>query len=290
MIKAIIFGAGGQDGYYLASLLEAKGAELVKVGRMVHPGDTNLGDFEQVSKLIAETKPDHIFHLAAKSAISHEYFLDNYNSICTGTVNILESVKRFSPHTKVFISGSALQFRNDGSPINEKTPFEARYPYSLCRIQSVFSARYFRTMGIKAYVGYFFNHDSPRRSERHMTKMIAEAAKRAAAGSTDKIEIGDLNAVKEYSFAGDIAEGIWKLVNQDGHFEAVIGSGEGHSIADWLEVCFSIAGKNWKEYVLPKKDFIPTYNRLVSDPTLIKSLGWKPVTSFNDLAQLMMQS
>jgi GDPmannose 4,6-dehydratase len=123
-----------------------------------------------------------------------------------------------------------------------------------------------------------------------MSKKITDAVKRIGQGSDEKLEIGDLDAIKEYSFAGDIVNGIWILVNQEDHFEANISSGKGYSILQWLVVCFGLIGKDWKEYVIPKQGFISPYRQLVSDPSLIFSLGWKPRTSFEDLAKMMMKN
>lgn len=288
-MKAIIFGAGGQDGVYLAKLLEGCQVAVTRVGRKAAEGDTDLSAFDSVAKLVKAVQPDYIFHLAAVSSVSHQYILENHQTICTGTIHILEAVKQFCPAAKVFISGSALQFKNDGQPISEKNPFEARDAYSLCRIQSVLSARYYRSLGIRTYVGYFFNHDSPLRSERHMTSKIAEAAKRIAAGSQEQLMIGDLEAIKEYTFAGDVVNAVWTLVNQEAVTEVVIGSGTGYSIADWLEVCFGMVGKNWRDHVVPDEQFVSGYRQLIADPSLIRSLGWKPAVDFKQLAQMMMQ-
>jgi GDPmannose 4,6-dehydratase len=288
-MTAIIIGASGQDGYYLTQLLKDKGCDVIAVSRSKGFDNTDITQFAQVSKLIELHKPEYIFHLAANSTTSHDALLENHETIVTGTVNILEAVKIKSPGTKVFISGSGLQFENNERPIKETDPFEARDAYSLCRIQSVYAARYFRSLGLNVYVGYFFNHDSPLRTEKHMTKKIAEAAKRIGKGSKEKIAIGDIGAIKEYSFAGDVVKGIWTFVNQDKIVEANISSGKGYSIKDWLEKCFSIINKNWEEYVTTDNEFVPEYKQLVSDPYLIFSLGWKPEMSFEDLAKLMMK-
>jgi GDPmannose 4,6-dehydratase len=152
----------------------------------------------------------------------------------------------------------------------------------------VYAARYFRSIGIKTYVGYFFNHDSPLRSERHVTKMISETVKRIAAGSNEKLEIGDMSVIKEWSFAGDIVHGIWLLVNQDNIFEANISSGEGHSIKEWIEECFKIVGIDYRDFVVSNSNFKSTYSKLVSDNSLIKSLGYKSHVSFKELAGKML--
>ena len=172
--------------------------------------------------------------------------------------------------------------------MRETDDFEARDAYSVARIHSVFAARYFRSLGLKVYIGYFFNHDSPRRTERHMTKRIAEAAKRIAEGRDEVIEIGDISVVKEYTYAGDIVKAVWMLVRQDKIFEANLGSGKGYKIEDWLNACFGLARKDWRQYVKFKPGFVAEYSRLVCDPSLIHSLGWKPEISFASLAKMMM--
>jgi GDPmannose 4,6-dehydratase len=215
---------------------------------------------------------------------------ENHQTISTGTFNILEAVKQFSPQTKVFISGSGLQFINQDKPIKETDAFEARDAYSVSRIQSVYAARYFRKQfGIKTYVGYFFNHDSTRRSERHMAQKIAAAALRIANGSNEVLEIGDIKTTKEWTFARDAVAGILCLVNQDNVFEANLGSGLGYSIEDWLNECFGLIGKKWQDYVRITEGFKAEYNQLVSDSSLIHSLGWHPTTSLKELAEMMMK-
>lgn len=285
-MTAIIFGINGQDGYYLQQLLQRENCGVIGISRN---SGTDISNFNAISALIEETKPDYVFHLAAESSTKHELLWSNYQTIVTGTINILEAVKNSSPNSRVFIAGSGLQFINDANPINESNSFEARDAYSMCRIQSVYASRYYRTLGVKSYVGYLFNHDSPLRTERHMSKKIAEAAKRIASGSEEKLEIGDIHAVKEYSFAGDIVKAIWTLVNQEKVFEVVIGSGKGKSIEEWLYECFSNVGLNWKDHVVPNKRFVSDYRKLVSDPSLLLSLGWRPKTSFKELALMMMQ-
>ena len=288
-MKAIIFGANGQDGYYLERLLLELQYEVVGVSRSGLFLHTNITSYKEVSDLVKIHLPAFIFHLAANSTTRHDAMFENHETISTGTLNILEAVKNFSPLTKVFISGSGLQFKNENSPIKESDAFEARDPYSVSRIQSVYAARYFRTLGLKIYVGYFFNHDSPRRSERHLTKMIAESANRISAGSKEKLEIGNTEVVKEYTYAGDAVKAIWTLVNQNKVFESNIGSGKGYAISDWLDICFSYHDLNWKDHTTLKQHFIPDYTYLVSDPSLILSLGWTAEVSLTQLAEMMMK-
>ena len=224
-MTAIIFGANGQDGYYLANLLQEQGYTVIGISRSFQSKGPDIIDYASVAQLIKETLPQYVFHLAANSTTRHDAMFENHETISTGTLNILEAVKNFSPATKVFISGSGLQFVNNEQPIKETDLFEARDPYSVSRIHSVYAARYYRRLGLKVYVGYFFNHDSPRRTERHMAKKISAAVKRIAAGSEEKLEIGDITVIKEWTFAGDVVKGIWTLVQQQEIFEANIGSG-----------------------------------------------------------------
>ena len=158
-MKAIIFGVNGQDGYYLSQLLNQQNYEIIGVSRTGDTTKTNIADYKEVLELVNKHQPDFIFHLAANSTTNHEALFENHETISTGTFNILEAVKNSSPHTKVFISGSGLQFVNQNKPIKESDAFEARDSYSVSRIHSVFAARYYRMLGIKVFVGYFFNHE-----------------------------------------------------------------------------------------------------------------------------------
>ncbi|PQJ10422.1 epimerase [Flavipsychrobacter stenotrophus] len=286
---ALIFGANGQDGYYLDGLLRAKGIEVVGVSRSGNWAHGDVSNFADVEALVRTHTPDYIFHLAANSTTRHDVLFENHATISTGAFNVLEAVRQHAPACKVFLSGSGLQFKNVGLPIKETDEFEASSPYSVSRIQSVYAARYYRSLGVRAYVGYFFNHESPRRPERHMSKKIACAALRIGNGSTEQIEIGDITVKKEWAFAGDIVAGIWALVQQDNIFEATIGSGLAYSIEDWLVACFAIAGKRWQDHVTIKSGFKAEYDTLVSDPSTLISLGWKPEVSFSSLAKMMMQ-
>lgn len=283
-MKAVIFGANGQDGFYLAELLRREKIKAIKVSRSGENLIGDAADWKFVKSLIQNEKPDYVFHLAANSTTKHDAVFENHETIATGTLNILEAVDRHSRNGKVFLSGSAMQFENTGKPIDERTPFAPLSPYAVSRIQSVYAARYYRSRGLKTYVGYFFNHDSPRRDERHVNQKIVRAAQRGAT-----VEIGDISVKKEFNFAGDVIEAVWKLVNQDKIFEAVIGSGAAHCIEEWLELCFAAVDKDWRDYVTIKKDFKAEYQILVSNPALINSLGWHPETDINSLAKMMME-
>jgi GDPmannose 4,6-dehydratase len=287
-MKAIIFGTNGQDGFYLTQLLQRQNIDVISISRNGDFLKSDINNYHQVAELVKEHQPQYIFHLAANSTTNHAALFENHETISTGTINILEAVKNYSPGSKVFISGSGLQFVNNDMPIKETDAFEARDAYSVSRIHTVFAARYYRMLGLKVYIGYFFNHDSPRRSERHMAKKISAFVKRIQKNEDEKLEIGDISVVKEWTYAEDVVKGIIILVNQDKVFEANIGSGLGYSIENWLDTCFRYIGKNWKDHIILKNDFIPEYRMLVCNPSLIFSLGWKPEISFDQLAQMMI--
>jgi GDPmannose 4,6-dehydratase len=288
-MNAIIFGAGGQDGYYLSRLLEGQGIYVADVARTSGAHKGNVADYTYVSELIRISQPDYIFHLAANSSTSHEVLFENHETISTGTLNILESARLQSPNSRIFIAGSGMQFQNVGHPINENTPFDAGSSYAVARIQSVSAARYFRCrFGMPVYCGYLFNHDSPMRAEKHVSQMIVSAVKRIAKGSTEKLELGDLLVEKEFGYAGDIVEAMWMLVNQDRIFEVVIGTGIAHSIEAWVDICFRSVGRDWRAHVIAKEGFKAEYRRLVSDNTLLMSLGWRPKVDIFKLSEMML--
>jgi len=288
----LIFG-GGQDAYYISKLCKETQLIPILISRSRHIDNGVIGDvsnWDNVLELVRQYKPAYIFHLAANSTTRHEALFENHETISTGTLNILEAVRTESPKTKVFVTGSGVQFKNTGNPISETDDFEANSAYSVSRIQSVYAARYYRSLGIKAYVGYLFHHESPMRKPHHVSKMIAEAVKRIDGGSKEKIEIGDLSVEKEWTFAGDVAKGMLTLVQQESVFEAVIGSGETHTIRDWVEACFEEIGKDWQQYVIEQDGFKAEYKKLVSSPKTMFHLGWRPEVGLKELARLMIQT
>jgi GDPmannose 4,6-dehydratase len=289
-MKALIFGAHGQDGYYLSELCKGKSIEPIGISRSGNWVHGDVSKYDQVEQLIKKHSPNYIFHVAANSTTRHDALFENHETISTGTLNILEAVKKHCPASKVFITGSGVQFKNKGLPISETDDFDASSPYSISRIQSVYAARYYRSLGLQVYVGYLFHHESPFRKAHHVSKMIALAVRRIANGSTEHIELGDISVRKEWTFAGDVAKSIFTLINQDAVFEAVIGSGVPYSIQNWLEQCFGLIEKNWHDYVRIREGFAPEYKCLVSNPKTINSLGWFPSVDLPGLAKIMMAS
>ena len=289
-MKSLIFGANGQDGYYLSQLCKQQEMEVIGISRS---GNWYLGDvsnYQQVEQLIQNYTPHYVFHLAANSTTRHDALFENHQTISTGTLNILEAVYKHSPKTKVFIAGSGLQFQNNGDPISEQTPFAATSPYTVSRIQSVYAARYYRNLGLSVYIGYLFHHESSLRKPSHVSYKIIQFVKSIARGQQEILELGDISVEKEWTFAGDVVKGILTLVQQDILFETVIGSGMSYSIQNWLEECFRLIDQDWRNYVKLKEGFTSEYKRLVSNPKLINSLGWFPVIDFSQLALMMMNN
>ena len=289
-MKALIFGCNGQDGVYLSNLLKSLNIEVIGISRNKYDLNKNIHNFDYIREIIQLHLPEFIFHFSAKSSTSHEYLFENHDSITNGVLNLLEAVRIFCGKTKVFISGSALQFENNGNPIDENKPFHASSAYSLARINSIYIARYYREkFNLKIYVGYLFNHDSPLRGDHHINKFIVNEIKLIKKGQSRKIYIGNLKVKKEFNFAGDIVNAIWILINQESIYEVVIGSGITHSIEDWVNYCFYKSNLDPLEYVFLKQGFMSEYEILVSNPYKIKSLGWIPRLNFYQLADLMLE-
>jgi GDPmannose 4,6-dehydratase len=289
---ALVFGINGQDGYYLNEICKTNGISVIGVSRTNskwYLGD--VSDFNFVESLIKVNKPDYIFHLAANSTTRHDAIFENHESISTGTLNILEAAYRHSPHSRIFLSGSAMQFRNNNLAINESTEFHASSPYSVARIQSVYAGRYFREKhNMQVYAGYFFNHDSPLRNENHVNQKIVRAAQRIANGSKEILEIGNIKVQKEFNFAGDMMEAVWHLVNQDKEFELVLGSGKPYSIEYWIQLCFEKLNLNWKEHIRLNENFVAEYDKLYCNPSKLYNLSYSPQLTIEELAYLMLRN
>jgi GDPmannose 4,6-dehydratase len=288
MPSVVIFGANGQDGYYLADLYRKRGCEVLGISRTGNWLRGDVASFDFVEEIVRSRRPDLIFHLAATSTTRHEALFENHRTIGSGTLNILESVYRWHQGCKVFLVGSGLQFTNTGEAIHESDTFDASSAYAAARIQSVYSGRYFRNLGVRVYVGYLFHHESPLRRPTHVSQKIVQAAKRIAAGSNEKLELGDISVEKEWGFAGDIAAGMDVLAGQERVFEAVIGTGKTRTIENWLQACFSSVGKDWKKHVIPQDRAAAGFTRLFSNPETMHSLGWRPKVDFTGIAELML--
>ncbi|MEP7268333.1 MAG: GDP-mannose 4,6-dehydratase [Saprospiraceae bacterium] len=287
MKKAIIFGINGQDGFYLKNKLLYEKIEVIGVSRSNATIIGSVNDARLVKTLIKENKPDYIFHLAAVSQTSHELLLEHQETILKGTLNILENSWIHSPASKIFISGSGLQFINTGKPISEFDPFEAKDSYSLARIQSAYATRYYKNKGLNTYIGYFFNHDSPLRSEKHLNQFIVQTAMRLENKIDKRLTIRDPQYMKEFLFAGDAMDAVLTFVNQNDISEVVIGSGLAYKVLDWIKICFDYFNLELENY-LESENIESNPNILVSDPKTIFSLGWRPKVNIEELALLMI--
>jgi GDPmannose 4,6-dehydratase len=288
MKRALIFGASGQDGRYLSQICSEREIDAVTVARSDgwrYQG--SVADAAFVEQLV-RSQPDIIFHLAANSTTSHHALRENHETIVTGTLNILESVLRHSPASRVLIVGSGTQFRNRGRPISEDCEFDASSAYAVARIQSVYAARYYRRLGLRVYVAYLFHHESPYRRPHHVSRMIIDGIKRIVAGSTERVVIGDPSVEKEWAYAKDVATGMFTLVEQDVVHEATIGTGIAHSIGDFLAEAFGQAGLSLKENLEFRNDYRAEYARLVSDPRTMTELGWRATTNLEQLVRIML--
>ena len=288
MKTAIIFGASGQDGYFLNKLLEGKSINVIKVSRNRNIIKGDISHENMVFSIVERIKPDYIFHFAATSSVQHKHLFDNHKSISTGTLNILEACLKFSIKTKIFLTGSAEQFLNESKPINEKTNFYPNNHYSVERIYSCHLARYYRNhFSMKIYIGYLFHHDSEYSKQNHLNGRIVDFVKKIEIKKPTKLLIGDFRIEKEFNYAKDIIDAIWLLINQNYIFETVIGSGKPYPISDWLELAFTKRKLDWKEWIELDPEYQKPYDKLFSDPSLIKSLGWEPKIDKDGLLNLM---
>lgn len=288
--SALIFGVTGQDGWYLSRICSREGVAVYGVSRSGGDGwvKGDVGDRRFVDDVIRELRCDYTFHLAADSTTRHEALFRNVNAIVSGSTNILEASLRHAPNSKVFLAGSALQFESGGELVSVSMPMAASSAYVIARNYASFAAKYYRTLGLRTYVGYFCHHDSPLRRERHLSAKVASTVARIRNGSKEKLEIEYPEVIREFNFAGDVMEAVWMLVNQEDITNCVIGSGHGSSVRDWIELCFRLAALDWHEHVVVTPKGPPPFQRLVADSSMIRSIGWKPVTDIVGLAEMML--
>jgi GDPmannose 4,6-dehydratase len=290
MAKVLLFGSTGQTGHYLSRLWNEEGHEVVCRSRSTD-FPVNIAKFAEVEAAVLQHRPDYIFHVAAQSTTRHEALFENNDAISTGTLNVLEAARRYTPNARVFITGSGVQFVNEGQAISERDPFVASSIYSAARIGSVYTARYFRdAFKMNVFVGYLFHHESPLRPPGHVSQKVVQGLVAISRGISTHLELGDMSVRKEWSFAGDVARAITTLVRQTEVSEVVIGTGDPYSVEQWVAACSSLLNIPWKDHVRPIAGFRPEYPLLYSDPATIRSLGWRPRVDFEALARMMVES
>ena len=317
--KALITGITGQDGSYLAEFLLFKGYEVHGIIRrastfntqriehiyidphkrgaqlFLHYGD--LSDSEQISKIIYNIKPNEIYHLGAQSHVRVSFDIPEYTSNITalGTTRILEAMRRMGNNkTRFYQASSSEMFGAARAPQNEETHLEPRSPYACSKVYAYWMVKNYR-QGYKMFAsnGIFFNHESPRRGETFVTHKITRAVAYILAKKQDYLYLGNLAAKRDWGFAPEYIEIMWKTLQQDNPNDFVIGTGQSHSVKEFVKKAFSYAGLDYKKYV--KID--PHYYRpleaenLVADSTKAKEkMGWQPKITFLDLVKIMVDA
>lgn len=322
MKKALIFGVTGQDGSYLAEFLLGKGYEVhgiirrastFNTGRIdhiyqdphekgrrlvLHHGD--LADANTVRKLIYKVEPGEIYNLGAQSHVRVSFDVPEYTANITGlgTLRILEAIKDYEEHTnrktKFYQASSSEMFGGAPPPQSETTPFEPRSPYGAAKVFAYHTTKNYReAYGIFAVNGILFNHESPRRGETFVTRKITRGIARIKAGLDKKIYLGNLEAKRDWGYAPEYVQAMWLMLQQPEADDFVIGTGESHSVKEFVEAAFAHAGLDWREYV--QND--PRYHRptevgiLVADSRKAKEkLGWEAKTKFHELVKVMVDA
>jgi GDPmannose 4,6-dehydratase len=288
---ALILGDSGQDGIYLRDRLHLMGIKVLNIPRKDPESrySINISSFESVSSIIKDCQPDLVFHLAARSSVDHTFILDNHEAIVQGSLNVLEAVYRFSIKSRVFIASSGLAFEESIFPLTERSALCCSSSYSLCRVESIYIAKYYRKLGVQVFIGYLFNHESIKRPYDSLARRIAREAVRVSLGLQDNIIIRNPWVVREWMHAQDAVNAMIVLINQNDVWEACIGDGVGRSIYSYAAECCKFVGVDLGRYLISDDSYEPHYNYLVSDPRVIRELGWEPQISFEQLTQSLIK-
>jgi GDPmannose 4,6-dehydratase len=316
--KALITGITGQDGSYLAELLLSKGYEVHGLIRrsstfntsridsiyidphdpgaqlFLHYGD--LSDSEQIVNIMYTIRPDEIYHLGAQSHVRVSFDTPEYtgNVTALGTTRLLEAARRSDFPVRFYQASSSEMFGAAVPPQNEDTAFCPRSPYACAKVYSYWMTRNYREgYNIFASNGILFNHESPRRGETFVTRKISRAIARIVAGRESSLYLGNLDAKRDWGFAPEYVECMWRILQQDKAEDYVIGTGETHSVRDFLNEAFAYAGLDIEEHVrIDPKYFRPTeVEVLIADTRKAqKNLGWKPRIKFRDLVHIMVDA
>ena len=315
---AFITGITGQDGSYLAELLLSKGYEVHGLIRrsstfntsridhiyvdphdphaklFLHYGD--LSDSEQIANIMYNIRPDEIYHLGAQSHVRVSFETPEYtgNVTALGTTRLLEAARRSNHGVKFYQASSSEMFGSATPPQSETTPFCPRSPYACGKVYAYWMVRNYRE-GYRMFAsnGILFNHESPRRGETFVTRKITRGIARILAKKEKYLYLGNLDAKRDWGFAPEYVECMWKILQQKEADDYVIGIGETHSVREFLAAAFSYAGLDVDKHVkIDPKYFRPTeVEVLISDPSKAKkNLGWKPKIRFDDLVKIMVDA
>lgn len=314
MPRALISGISGQDGAYLSRLLLDKGyevhgtardAQMSTFGNLQSLGLKNrisfhsmaLNDFRSVLQVLAKVRPDEIYNLAGQSSVglSFDQPVETLESISVGTLNLLEAIRFVGLPIRFYNAGSSECFGNTGGvPADELTPFRPRSPYAVAKATAFWEvANYREAYNLFACTGILFNHESPLRPERFVTQKIIRSACRIAAGSGEKLHLGNISIARDWGWAPEYVEAMWLMLQRDTPDDYVVATGETHSVREFLEEAFGYVGLDWREHVVvDPKYFRPAeVDLLLGDPGKARAvLGWRPKVSFGELVRLMVDA
>jgi len=317
---ALITGITGQDGSYLAELLLAKGYEVHGIIRRAslfntdridhlyqdpHESDARLylhyGDLTDgavLRRVLDRVDPDEIYHLGAQShvAVSFEEPIYTTDVVSLGTLRLLEAIRDRMESTgrgiRMYQAGSSEMYGSAPAPQSEATPFQPRSPYAVAKVSAHWLAiNYRESYNLFISNGILFNHESPRRGETFVTRKITRAATRIKLGLQSELFLGNLDAVRDWGFAGDYVEAMWMMLQQDEPGDFVIATGESYSVRELVELAFGLLDLDWQKYVeIDPRYFRPTeVHRLEGDPSRAREqLGWRPSVSFEGLVEMMV--
>jgi GDPmannose 4,6-dehydratase len=312
---ALITGITGQDGSYLAELLLSLGysvhglvrrSSTFNTSRIDHLQNHNfrgelilhhsdLLDLSSVSQVISGIKPDEIYNLAAQSHVRVSFDLPIMTSEVTGlgTLNLLESIRRFSPKSRMYQASSSEMFGATPPPQNEDSRFYPRSPYGVSKVYGYWMGiNYREAYGLHISNGVLFNHESPRRSPTFVTRKITRAAVRIASGADSTIKLGNLDSRRDWGYAPEYVIGMWMILQQDTPDNFVLGTGTSTSVSEWAEMAFRSVGLDFSEYFEFYQKYVrPTeVDNLIADPSkAFNLLGWSATTSPEKLIEIMVR-
>ena len=312
MKKALITGITGQDGSYLAELLLSKGYQVTGMvrrastetfDRIAHFKDrialrqADLLDQFSLVKLLDEVQPDEIYNLAAMSFVptswSQPVLTGEFTAL--GVTKVLEAMRMVCPKAHFYQASSSEMFgKVIETPQTEKTPFYPRSPYGVAKAYGHFiTVNYRESYNLFACSGILFNHESPRRGKEFVTRKITDAVARIKLGAQKELRMGNLDAKRDWGFAGDYVRAMWMMLQQDKADDYVVATGETHSVRKFLEIAFAHVGLNYEDYVVIDPEFIrpAEVELLLGNPAKARAqLGWKPAVSFEQLVTMMVDA
>jgi len=310
--SALITGITGQDGSYLAELLLKKGYDVhglvrrtssINTSRLetfmdkVHLVQGDLTDESSLVSAIRQSEPDEVYNLAAQSFVGSSWSQPLFTGDVTGlgVTRLLEAIRSAGADTKFYQASSSEMFgKVQETPQTEKTPFYPRSPYAVAKLYGHWiTINYRESFGMFNCCGILFNHESPRRGIEFVTRKISDGVARIYHGQQDELRLGNLDAKRDWGFAGDYVEAMWMMMQQKQPDDFVIGTGETHTVREFCELAFGAAGLDWEKYVKVDPQFLrpAEVNLLLADPAKAKkALGWKPKASFKQLVKMMVES